>query len=183
MRRSSHPAKAPAVSRRRTACSGGKQHRSVECPRHRPRWPRDQGRPRQFHAQRAVPPTPAAKSAPGGATGRTRGDDAHAHEDRRAPDAVEEFDRDADLVQRDQPRQGRDDAQGTRRAVREGERHQARLHELLRQGGLRSAEAPSDRQRVGRRQRRHLSRLPGHLGRGVDRTRAWSRRCCATRSR
>ena len=34
---------------------------------------------------------------------------------------------------------------------------------------VRSAEAPSDRQRVGRRQRRHLSRLPGHLGRGVDR--------------
>ncbi len=61
------------------------------------------------------------------------------------------------------------------------QRHQARLHELFRQGRLRGTQAPSDRQRFSRRQRRDLSRLSGHLCRRVDRQEAWSRRCCATR--
>ena len=66
-------------------------------------------------------------------------------------------------------------------SVREGQRHQARLHELLRQGGLRSAQAPSDHQRLVDGNDSSIT-ATGHLGRRVAPRRAWSRRCCATRS-
>ena len=104
-------------------------------------------------------------------SGRTRADDAHARAHRRTPDAVEEFHRDAHVLQRGQPRQGHGDAQGTGRVVREGQRHQARLHELLRQGRRQRAATAPGRQCLGRRQRRDLPRLCRHLDCGVDRQR------------
>ncbi len=103
------------------------------------------------------------------APGTARADDAHPPAHRRTHDAGEELDRHADLVQRGQPDQGDGDAQGAGRGLREVARHQARLHELLRQGRRqRAAEVPGG-ERLGGRQRRDLPRLRRHLDRGRHR--------------
>ena len=117
------------------------------------------------------------------ASGRARADDPHARPHRRAPDAVEELHRDADLVQRGQPRQGHGDAQGAAgRRSSEGARHQARLHELLRQGRRqRAAEATRSSTPRSTATTSSTTATPTSRSRCPP-TRAWSRRCCATSS-
>ena len=155
---------APTCRRARAVAATTQRRRTRRRRRHRPPRPRHQGRPGQLRQRQDR--RRDRRRAPG----RARADDAHAHAHRRAPDAVART-RIAMLTSFNEVnlRQGHGDAQGAGRILREGQRHQARLHELLRQGRRERAAAPPDRQRLGRRQRRDLPRLRRHLDRGVHR--------------
>ena len=134
----------------RTACGAGRRSRRAQPPRRQPRAARcrPSREPLGARPEQRVPMS------------RLR---ARVAERLRAV-AVDR--RDPHDVQRSEHAAGDRAAQPLPGALREGARRQARLHELLRQGGGARAEEVPGRQRVDRRQRHRLPRLLRHRHRG-----------------